>query len=115
MLYRIAHAAPLSALQNTLLGEEVWARAALGACEHLAQVYHAFRRRYGARAVRRFVRRALVEYIYWEPRRGGRRTGGHGGRRLKAMSTLPGILPWCRLLPKRGDVQRSEQHRRSPL
>ncbi len=41
----------------------------LGACEHLAQVYHEFRRRYGARAVRRFVRRALVEYIYWEPSR----------------------------------------------
>jgi hypothetical protein len=25
-----------------LLGEEVWTRAALGACEHLAQIYHAF-------------------------------------------------------------------------
>ena len=52
-----------------LLGEVVWTRAALGACEHLAQLYHEFRRRYGARAVRRFVRRALVEYIYWEPPR----------------------------------------------
>ena len=52
-----------------LLGEAVWTRAALGPCEHLAQVYHEFRRRYGARAVRRFVRRALVEYIYWEPPR----------------------------------------------
>ncbi len=62
-LLRIIQAPP------ALLGEEVWTRAALGACEHLAQVYHAFRRRYGARAVRRFVRRALVEYIYWEPRR----------------------------------------------
>ena len=62
-LLRILQAPP------ALLGEAVWTPAALGACEHLAQLYHEFRRRYGARAVRRFVRRALVEYIYWEPPR----------------------------------------------
>ena len=62
-LLRILQAPP------KLLGEAVWTRAVLGACEHLAQLYHEFRRRSGARAVRRFVRRALVEYIYWEPPR----------------------------------------------
>ena len=52
----------------TLMGEEVWTRAVLGSCQHLAQVYHEFRRRYKARKVRRFVREALLDYIYWEPK-----------------------------------------------
>jgi hypothetical protein len=50
-----------------LMGEEVWTHAVLGACEHLAQLYHEFRRRFGARRVRRFVREVLLDYIYWEP------------------------------------------------
>ena len=49
-----------------LLGEEVWTRAALGACEHLAQLYREFRRRYQARPVRLFVRRVLRAYVCWE-------------------------------------------------
>jgi hypothetical protein len=50
-----------------LMGEETWTRAALDACQHLAQVYHEFRRRYSSRRVRWFVRRVLEEYISWEP------------------------------------------------
>ena len=51
----------------SLMGQEVWTHAALGACERLAQLYHEFRRRFNARRVRRFFRQALLEYIYWEP------------------------------------------------
>ncbi len=50
-----------------LMGEDVWTHAVLGACEHLAQVYHEFRKRYGARATRRFVRDTLNNYVCWEP------------------------------------------------
>ncbi len=61
-LLRVVQAPP------RLLGEEVWTHVALGTCEHLAQLYKEFRRRYGARAVRRFVRDVLNLYVCWVPR-----------------------------------------------
>ena len=46
-----------------LLGEVIWARSALGICEHLAQVYGELRRRYGARGVRVAVQQLLCAYV----------------------------------------------------
>ncbi len=60
-LLRIMQAPP------ALLGAEVWTRCALGTCEHLAQLYQQFRRRYGARRTRRFVRKFLITYVWWTP------------------------------------------------
>jgi len=64
-LLRISEAPP------RLLGEEVWTQAALGTCEHLAQLYRELRRRYGARAVRQALRDALTRYVCWTPAEGG--------------------------------------------
>ncbi|HEU5370083.1 MAG TPA: hypothetical protein VFU69_16550 [Ktedonobacterales bacterium] len=49
-----------------LIGEEDWTLAALGACGHLAQVYHEFTRRYWVRRVRSFVGDVLHAYVTWE-------------------------------------------------
>ena len=49
-----------------LVGEERWTRSALGTCEHLAQLYREFRRRYQARATRKFVQHVLNLYVVWE-------------------------------------------------
>ena len=59
-LLRIIQAPP------ALLGEAVWTRAALGTCEHLAQLYHEFRRRYNARGIRVCVQQILRAYVTWE-------------------------------------------------
>ncbi|HEY7358721.1 MAG TPA: hypothetical protein VH590_19700, partial [Ktedonobacterales bacterium] len=50
-----------------LIGAEDWTRAALGACGHLAQVYHELKRRYGVRAVRRALRDLLYASVRWAP------------------------------------------------
>jgi hypothetical protein len=50
-----------------LLGEAVWTHSALGTCEHLAQLYQEFRRRYGARRTRRFMCKVLTGYAWWFP------------------------------------------------
>ncbi|HLV97823.1 MAG TPA: hypothetical protein VKT82_04015 [Ktedonobacterales bacterium] len=52
-----------------LMGEDLWTHVLLGTCEHLAQLYHQFRKRYGARATRRFVRDTLNNYVCWEPKK----------------------------------------------
>jgi hypothetical protein len=49
-----------------LVGEEDWTRAALGASEHLAQVYAELKRRAGARTARALVRDVLRRYITWQ-------------------------------------------------
>ena len=50
----------------SLVGEALWTRSTLGTCEHLAQLYREFRRRYQARATRKFVQRVLTLYVLWE-------------------------------------------------
>ncbi|HLW02627.1 MAG TPA: hypothetical protein VKT82_28495 [Ktedonobacterales bacterium] len=50
-----------------LLGEEDWTHAALGTCEHLAQLYRELRRRCGAHAVRVALRHLLTSYVCWVP------------------------------------------------
>ena len=51
----------------SLLGEELWTRAALGACQHLAQMYHELRRRYHAKDARLLMHRLFEGYVFWEP------------------------------------------------
>ena len=47
------------------LGVGAWVAASLAACEHVAQVYHEFRRRVGARRARAIVREELGALLAW--------------------------------------------------
>ena len=50
----------------SLVGDATWARAALGASEHLAQVYHELRRRYHAVRARYMLREDLRRFVTWQ-------------------------------------------------
>ena len=61
-LLRISEAPPC------LVGEEAWARAALGVALRLSQVYAELKRRHKARRARARLRAELREYVTWDYR-----------------------------------------------
>jgi hypothetical protein len=61
-LLRISEAPPAR------VGEDDWARAALGVCEHLSQLYAELKRREQSRRARWRLREALRGYVRWDYR-----------------------------------------------
>ena len=49
-----------------LIGEDIWASAALSACEHVAQVYAELKRRHKAMRARAMLREELRRFITWQ-------------------------------------------------
>src|SRR6185437_1852657 len=89
-----------------LPGIEVWTRAAMGACERLAQLYQELLRRCGMQAARRVVRRLLARYVCgmlslelpqaWEDGAAALAVESHAQSSAAREHSPPGGVPWPR-------------------
>ncbi|HEU5369953.1 MAG TPA: hypothetical protein VFU69_15880 [Ktedonobacterales bacterium] len=61
-LLRIMQVAP------ACVGVDAWARAVLGVCEHVSQLYDELKRRHKAMRARAIVREELLSVLHWRPR-----------------------------------------------